>query len=245
MEKEKENSLLAMYEQHWLHARHAENHRLRLTQIFAFIFAGALAFIARGGINGIFNTKNVPLILLLIILSLFGIVYSLKIDMVYKAYVWAAEKIMEEVYELSEFDKPLGRPPFEDHWVRGLRVTGLYPVFFLLSLLFLWTFFLITISDGHLKGPIIITFVIMVITIGVSNTIYFWTLTFHPDASQEGTRTYFFGLLYDYSDKPQKRGHIINRPNFERFNRRLTLFFGVPLVLFTAAMAIRLLAKFG
>jgi len=53
-EKEVEQTelLKAVYEQHWLHARHVENERLWFTNIFAVIVAGLLAFIFTSENNG-------------------------------------------------------------------------------------------------------------------------------------------------------------------------------------------------
>lgn len=44
-ERARQELLKSIYEQHWLHARHVENERLWLTNVFALIVAGLLAFL--------------------------------------------------------------------------------------------------------------------------------------------------------------------------------------------------------
>ena len=50
-----------IYEQHWLHARHVENERLWLTNIFAILFAGSLAVVK----DKLIDPSSLPLIVLL------------------------------------------------------------------------------------------------------------------------------------------------------------------------------------
>jgi len=73
-EKEVEQTelLKAVYEQHWLHARHVENERLWFTNIFAVIVAGLLAFMFTSENNGTPNLFAVYGGLLILGLSLLG-----------------------------------------------------------------------------------------------------------------------------------------------------------------------------
>jgi len=117
-----------VYEQHWLHARHVENERLWFTNIFTAIFAGVISIIK----DSLFDLASVPLILFLMILSIFGILVSIKFDSIYKTHKRAAELILE-MYNLSHINAQ-----FNKHWVNNLiRISKLFPFFFAMCFSFL------------------------------------------------------------------------------------------------------------
>ena len=73
-EKEVEQTelLRAVYEQHWLHARHVENERLWFTNIFGVVVAGLLAFMFTLENNGTPNLFGVYGGLFIFVMSLLG-----------------------------------------------------------------------------------------------------------------------------------------------------------------------------
>jgi len=54
----------AVYEQHWLHARHVENERLWFANIFTAILVGAISVVGKQ----LFDPASIPLIVLLMAL---------------------------------------------------------------------------------------------------------------------------------------------------------------------------------
>lgn len=120
---DKRDLVRAIYEQHWLHIRHVENQRLWFTNIFVILCGGSL-IVMRGGL---FDKANWPIVGFLMVLSLIGFVFCLRIQGVFNAHKDAAGLILRR-YSL-------------DHYLTRYRKT-VARKYFRLSLLFL-TFFLL------------------------------------------------------------------------------------------------------
>ncbi len=117
----------AIYEQHWLHMRHVENQRLWFTSIFAILCGGSLALM-RGGL---FDKANWPIIGFLVVLSLIGLFFCLRIQSVFNAHNSAAKLILTR-YGLEHY---LAKCPKA---VAGkfFRLSLLFPTFFLFCFCF-------------------------------------------------------------------------------------------------------------
>lgn len=93
MLEQDENRLLAtIYEQHWLHARHVENERLWFTNVYAIVLAGALSLLS----EHVSLEFNVAVLSFLMLLSLIGILFSLKVKLVFIWHTREAHKIIKD-----------------------------------------------------------------------------------------------------------------------------------------------------
>lgn len=143
---EKIDIVKAVYEQHWLHARHVENERLWLTNIFAIILAGSLSAIK----DKLFDISSLPLVIFLMILSGFGIIFSLKIDSIFKTHTRSAKQILER-YGLSDMWARSKR-----HWVNDkIRISRLFPIFFSICFYFFLFVLIYIFSKCYLWSSII------------------------------------------------------------------------------------------
>jgi len=113
----------AVYEQHWLHARHVENERLWFANIFTAILVGTISVIRKQ----LFDPASIPLIVLLMALSVIGMLMSIKFDSIYKTHKRAAEQILE-ICGLPHLNAQ-----FREHWVNSqIRVSRLFPYIYAL-----------------------------------------------------------------------------------------------------------------
>ncbi len=151
---EKIELIKTVYEQHWLHARHVENERLWFTNIFAIIFAGSLAVTK----DKLFEISSLPLVIFLMILSCFGIMFSLKIDSIFKTHTEYAKQILKThgLYDMwARYNK---------HWVNEkIRISRLFPIFFAICFYF-FLFNLIYIFLKILLLSFIIPATLLVVT---------------------------------------------------------------------------------
>lgn len=76
-EREGQELLKSIYEQHWLHARHVENERLWFTNIFALIVAGLIAFLSTVENEELFSRFAVYAGCFIFILSILGYFFCL------------------------------------------------------------------------------------------------------------------------------------------------------------------------
>jgi len=111
-----------IYEQYWSQARHIENERLWLTNIFAVVFAALLGFITMGG-----TSWYIPIFGLF--LSIVGLVAMHDLRIWYIRYSRLAEKIAineldGERYDVGKFRKNKGKSSMKIG-----RFWGLHPVF--------------------------------------------------------------------------------------------------------------------
>ena len=147
LENNEKDLIKAVFEQHWLHARHVENERLWLTNIYAVILAGSLAYMK----EDLFKEANLPLICFLMLLSLFCILFCLKIDSIFKTHTTQAENLLKE----SKIPF-LMLDGFSNHWVnKVIRISRLFPIFFSLCFNFLLFIFL-----KILFGPVVYSYLI-------------------------------------------------------------------------------------
>lgn len=124
---DKRDLVRAIYEQHWLHIRHVENQRLWFTNIFAILCGGSFALM-RGGL---FDKVNWPIVGFLMVLSLIGFVFCLRIQGVFNAHKSVAELILRRYglkHYLAKYPKTVAGKFF--------RLSLLFPAFFLLCFCF-------------------------------------------------------------------------------------------------------------
>ena len=160
---EKIDLIKAVYEQHWLHARHVENERLWFTNIFAIIFAGSLAAIK----DKLFDISSLPLVIFLMILSGFGIIFSLKIDSIFKTHTRYAKKILDR-YELSDM-----WTYYNKHWVNAkIKISRLFPIFFSICFYFFLFLLIYIFSKSYLWS------IIIPVIFGVETCIFLYRLKY-------------------------------------------------------------------
>jgi len=126
---DKRDLVKAIYEQHWLHIRHVENQRLWFTNIFAILCGGSFALMH----GGLFDEANWPIVGFLMVLSLFGFVFCLRIQDVFEAHKRVAGLILERYgleHYLAKYPETVARKFFQ--------LSLLFPAFFL----FCFNFFL-------------------------------------------------------------------------------------------------------
>lgn len=97
-EKTRHELLKSVYEQHWLHARHLENERLWLTNIYMLIVGALLAYTFGRGEAGFWPW---PILVIIFILSLIGFFmsHSLRIPFYYHSR-------MADIIQIKEWGLP-------------------------------------------------------------------------------------------------------------------------------------------
>lgn len=106
----KDDLVISIFEQNWLHARHVENQRV---QMFGFFVLLVVAFFALAGqliLEGLKVGRNysVPplLLLVMIIVSLVFLLFSLRLECEFHQHVVLIDKLVE-TYELQAY---MGKP---------------------------------------------------------------------------------------------------------------------------------------
>ena len=117
-----------MYEQLWLSQRAGVSERLQFTYIFSGIFVGSLLILKKNSIDPI----SLLLIVFLMLFSVFGVLFTLKVEGVLKARENAANKIVD-LYDLSNFSAQYDN----SCRVTKIRIGKLFPIFFSLCFCFL------------------------------------------------------------------------------------------------------------
>lgn len=121
--------LKSVYEQHWLHARHVENERLLVVNVYALLFAGMIAAYK----DKFFAAETMPAHLLLMFLAVFCALFSIKIDAIFKGHTEKADSLVKA----HGLPSPL-TGLVATHWVnRWIRISRLFPSFFALCFCFL------------------------------------------------------------------------------------------------------------
>lgn len=95
----KDENLRRVYEQYWLHARHQETQRLWFTNIYAVIVAGVFAYF--GAVKG-HSTIETPLLIFLMVLSLFGYLMTYSWNIPFTIFSRSAEEIAIREWDLPE-----------------------------------------------------------------------------------------------------------------------------------------------
>jgi len=147
-EKDKIQIIKSIYEQHWLHARHVEQERYWFINIFMAIFSVSLGYIINN--NTLFLKQNIPIYIFLMIISLYGTLFCIKIDSIFKTHTKAAENIVK-YFKLYDFWMH-----YNNHWVnRRIRISRLYPIFFFTCFNFLLFIILQIFFNNYLISSII------------------------------------------------------------------------------------------
>lgn len=135
-----------MYEQLWLSQRAGVRERLQLTYIFSGIFAGFLLILK----ENLINQMSLPSIVFMMLFSVFGVLFTLKVEGVLKARENAANRIVG-LYDLSDLNAR-----YDDSlWVTKVRIGKLFPVFFSMCFCFL-LFILLNILLPNYQGNILL-----------------------------------------------------------------------------------------
>ena len=150
--------LKTMYEQFWLSQRAGVAERLQLVYIFSVIFAGSLAILK----ENLINRDNSALIVLLMLFSLWGVLFTLKIDGVLRARENAAENIVNE-YKLSKFKAKYNH----GNWITKVSIGKLFPIFFSMCFYFL-LLILLNIFLPDFQGRILLAVGVSVVLFIVS-----------------------------------------------------------------------------
>lgn len=118
-----------MYEQHWLSQREGVRERLQFIYTFIVIFASFIVILKENVIN---QMSLMIITLIMMLYSIVGLLFTLKVEGVLKARERAANRIVE-LYGLSDlnakYDKSL--------WVTNVRIGRLFPIFFFMCFCFL------------------------------------------------------------------------------------------------------------
>ena len=120
--QEKIKLLVAIYEQHWLHARHVENERLWFTNIYAIILAGTLSLLSIPTYSGFY----VAVLIFLLSLTMIGILFSLKVKLTFRWYTAKAMQIMKD-YKLDNYRIDITKPQTV---IEKISVSSLFPMFY-------------------------------------------------------------------------------------------------------------------
>lgn len=153
-----------MYEQLWLSQRAGVSERLQLIYIFSVIFSGSLLILKENLIDRI----SLPLIIFLMLFSVFGVLFTLKVEGVLKARENAANKIVD-LYDLSDLIAQYNT----SHWVTKVCIGKLFPIFFSLCFCFL-LFLLLNILFPDFQGSIQLVGVSVVLFL--ISAVFLWRL---------------------------------------------------------------------
>lgn len=139
----KEDSLLiTILEQNWLHARHIEKRRLWFTNIFVLLLGGFFG-VFFGGKSGIDPTLHRPMLVFLLILSFFGILFSIRCRMVFSDHTDKIEEIVESLDE-PKYARFMGIRAKNRHLEFGGLKKIKYPKFLGVNWLFVYFYIIMT-----------------------------------------------------------------------------------------------------
>lgn len=121
-DQDKIRLLAVIYEQYWLHARHVENERLWFTNIYAIILAGTLTLLGKPTYSGFY----IAVLVFLISLSMIGMLFSLKVKLI---FLWYTRKVFEIMidYGLRKYWIDIAKPKTA---VGKISVSALFPIFY-------------------------------------------------------------------------------------------------------------------
>jgi len=129
-----------IFEQHLELARNAVNERLMLTNIFAIIFAGSLAIIK----DNLFELSSLPLFFFLLVLSGFGIFFSLKMASIINIHTYSAKNMLNAYNLFDMWDQ------YEENWVNNkIRISRLFPIFFSICFYFIFSILIYTLFSNY------------------------------------------------------------------------------------------------
>ncbi len=141
-EKDRFKLLLAVYEQHWLHARHCENERLWFTNIYAVILAGALSLF--GG--SVYSAFGVAVLLSLMSLTVLGLLLSLKIKLIFLWHTDRADEIVRRA-GLEDYLIDVTRPKTR---VQKISASTLFVLFYVVCFSILCSLLVFTLTEQTL-----------------------------------------------------------------------------------------------
>jgi cation transporter-like permease len=141
-----------IYREHWAQIRQVERERIWLLLVFAVIAAGVLTAMRDDWLS----LRNLPPLIFLTALSVFGFLLSIKMQIIIKAHLRAVEYILTR-YSLQHY-----LPPYRQSFIRRrVRISRLVSNFFLFSAGFFgWT--LLYITTGRWRWPLVLTALIYV-----------------------------------------------------------------------------------
>ena len=126
MAKESDEFLRILYKEHFDQGRHAENERLWYGNVFAVIFAGTTALIK----DSFFEISSIPIFIFLAILSILGILFSVRLHTVFKSHVFSAYEICKKY----DIDKIYYEPHYVLSIIRKISIWKLFPTFYSITL---------------------------------------------------------------------------------------------------------------
>jgi len=128
------NPFIDILKENWKHARHVESERMWFANIFAAIFAGTIAYLSQAGFSR-------PPLVLLIILAVFCLLVTIKINAAFGGHIKAIESILDDkkidIGEEEEWRKYMGLPKRKCWWWKFCRVSVLTILFYIAVIGFL------------------------------------------------------------------------------------------------------------
>ena len=140
--------LLTVLEQNWLHARHVENERLWITNIYVLIVAGVLSFLR-------FNEKGANLkislsiiILFLIFFSLLNLFIIIKLNNEFKNHIKKIDKIVSilRVKQYMGLPERLRLEHIKEYFIK-FRITSVRYIFIYFYILTIILFLVLLILN--------------------------------------------------------------------------------------------------
>lgn len=141
-EVSKEDTLLiTILEQNWLHARHVEKRRLWFTNIYVLILGGFLGAFIRGRAT-INKHLQLPLLAFLLILSIFGILFSIRCKQVFDSHTNKINEMMES-FDDDKYERFMSVRG-DEKTIKFLWFEGKYPEYLGVNWLFVYFYFIMT-----------------------------------------------------------------------------------------------------
>jgi hypothetical protein len=137
-----EKVFVEILQENWRHARHVESERMWFANIFAAIFAGTIAYLSQVGLSR-------PPLVLLIILALFCLLVTIKINAAFGDHIRAIRSIFEDkkiyIGTGTKWRKYIGLPKRKGWWWKVCRV-GLITIFFYIAVILFLLYMIIWIA---------------------------------------------------------------------------------------------------
>lgn len=126
-----EKSLLEALNQNWQHIRHIENERLQFTYLYVVLTVGILAFLEKFSLSNYFY-----LIIFLVIFSVFGLIFTLKVNIAFDNYMEGIKNIIS----ILQLESYMGYPNYKGIG-KIISLRYIFILFYTLMLL-IWLFLL-------------------------------------------------------------------------------------------------------
>jgi len=131
---DKEKVFVEILKENWKHARHVESERMWFANIFAAIFAGTIAYLSQAEFSK-------PPLVLLIILALFCLLVTIKLNAAFGGHITAIKNIFNDkkidIGTKRTWREYMGLPERKCWWWKFCRVSVLTILFYIAVIGFL------------------------------------------------------------------------------------------------------------